>query len=217
MNIFKAIKEAVSCRDAASFYGIKVGSSGLCHCPFHNDNTPSMKVDIRYYCFGCGKTGDVIDFVGKLYGLRPFDAAKKIANDFRISDYDNPANYSSTNSSPFSSPGNPQISKSNPHIIQQNNEYQLKRALDLYIRDALFSLHQYCEKLRTFKQGYAPKSIDELDKCNSLYEEALMNLDKIDWMIDELTFGTRTEQIEFINNYKGEIEHVKYRLREINR
>ena len=43
-----------------------------------------------------------------------------------------------------------------------------------------------------------------------------MNLDKIDWMIDELTFGTRTEQIEFINNYKGEIENVKSRLTEIN-
>ena len=93
MNIFQAVKEAVSCRDAASFYGIKVGGSGLCRCPFHNDNTPSMKVDIRYYCFGCGAKGDVIDFVGKLYGLRPYDAARKIADDFRIIDYDNYSNH----------------------------------------------------------------------------------------------------------------------------
>ena len=215
MNIFQAVKEAVSCRDAASFYGIKVGGSGLCRCPFHNDNTPSMKVDIRYYCFGCGEKGDVIDFVGKLYGLRPYDAAKKLADDFRIIGYDNYSNSTDTNNNRGLSAGSLKIRKTDPRIIQHNNEYQLKRALDHYIRDALFSLHQYREKLRIFKEDYAPKSIDELDSCNPLFEEALMNLDKIDWMIDELTFGHRDEQITFINNYKGEIENVKNRIKEL--
>ena len=215
MNIFQAVKEAVSCRDAASFYGINVGGSGLCRCPFHNDNTPSMKVDIRYYCFGCGEKGDVIDFVGKLYGLRPYDAAKKLADDFRIIGYDNYSNSTDTNNNRGLSAGSLKIRKADHRIIQHNNEYQLKRALDLYIRDALFSLHQYREKLRIFKQDYAPKSIDELDNCNPLFEEALMNLDKIDWMIDELTFGHRDEQITFINNYKGEIENVKNRIKEL--
>lgn len=215
MNIFQAVKEAVSCRDAASFYGIKVGNSGLCRCPFRNDNTPSMKVDIRYYCFGCGEKGDVIDFVGKLYGLRPYDAAKKLADDFRIIGYDNYSNSTDTNNNRGLSAGSIKIRKADPRIIQHNNEYQLKRALDLYIRDALFSLHQYREKLHIFKQDYAPKSIDELDNCNPLFEEALMNLDKIDWMIDELTFGHRDEQITFINNYKGEIENVKNRIKEL--
>ena len=215
MNIFQAVKEAVSCRDAASFYGIKVGNNSLCRCPFHNDNTPSMKVDIRYYCFGCGEKGDVIDFVGKLYGLRPYDAAKKLADDFRIIGYDNYSNSTDTNNNRGLSAGSLKIRKADPRIIQHNNEYQLKRALDLYIRDALFSLHQYREKLRTFKQDYAPKSIDELDSCDPLFEEALMNLDKIDWMIDELTFGHRDEQITFINNYKGEIENVKNRIKEL--
>jgi len=78
MNIFKSVKEAVSTVDAASFYGIKVNQSGLCNCPFHNDRTPSMKVDIRYYCFVCGAKGDVIDFVSRLFGLSPLDAAKKM-------------------------------------------------------------------------------------------------------------------------------------------
>ena len=215
MNIFQAVKEAVSCRDAASFYGINVGGSGLCRCPFHNDNTPSMKVDIRYYCFGCGEKGDVIDFVGKLYGLRPYDAAKKLADDFSIIGYDNYSNSTDINNNRGLSPGSLKIRKADPRIIQHNNEYQIKRALDLYIRDALFSLHQYCEKLRSFKQDYAPASIDELDSCNPLFEEALMNLDKVDWMIDELTFGYRDEQITFINNYKGEIENVKNRIKEL--
>ena len=28
-----------------------------------------MKVDRRYYCFGCGATGDGIDFVSLLHGI----------------------------------------------------------------------------------------------------------------------------------------------------
>lgn len=204
MNIFKSVKEAVSTVDAASFYGIKVNRSGLCNCPFHNDRTPSMKVDIRYYCFGCGARGDVVDFVSRLYGLSPLDAAKKIAADFNVIIDD--SNYSNH------IPSHP----TNPGIIQKNNEYQLKRALDLYVRDALFSLHKYREKLLIYKTKYAPSSIEELDTCHPLFEEALKNLGRIDWMIDELTFGSRDEQITFITNYKGEIEHVKYRLTELN-
>ncbi|GAB3881477.1 CHC2 zinc finger domain-containing protein [Terrabacter terrigena] len=41
-------------------------------CPFHDDNTPSLSVDgvpDRFHCFGCGETGDVIDFVQRIHGL----------------------------------------------------------------------------------------------------------------------------------------------------
>ena len=41
-------------------------------CPFHDDTTASLSVDgvpDRFHCFGCGATGDVIDFVQRLYGL----------------------------------------------------------------------------------------------------------------------------------------------------
>lgn len=216
MNIFKSVKEAVSTVDAASFYGIKVNPSGLCNCPFHNDRTPSMKVDIRYYCFGCGAKGDVIDFVSRLFGLSPLDAAKKIASDFNliVDDYNCDKGYKNYSSDNCSS--HIPSRATNPLILQKNNEYQLKRALDLFVRDALFSLHKYREKLLTCKTKYAPSSIEELDTCHPLFEESLKNLGKIDWMIDELTFGSRDEQITFITNYKGEIEHVKYRLTELN-
>ena len=32
---------------------------------FHDDKNPSMKVDQRFHCFGCGADGDVIDFTAK--------------------------------------------------------------------------------------------------------------------------------------------------------
>lgn len=88
MNIFEEVKAAVSVREAVAFYGIKVNRSNMCCCPFHRDRQPSMKVDGKefgkFYCFGCGETGDVIDFVEKLFGLAPADAAKKLAEDFHI-------------------------------------------------------------------------------------------------------------------------------------
>ena len=62
MNVFEAVKQSVTTRQAAEHYGIHVGRNGMACCPFHNDKTPSMKLDRRYHCFGCGADGDVIDF-----------------------------------------------------------------------------------------------------------------------------------------------------------
>ncbi len=84
MNIFTYVKAAVTTRQAATFYGLKVNAGGMTCCPFHQDKHPSMKVDERYYCFGCHETGDVIDFVSKLFHLAPQDAARKLGDDFGL-------------------------------------------------------------------------------------------------------------------------------------
>ena len=82
MNIFETVKQSVTTRQAAERYGIRVERNGMCRCPFHDDSTPSMKLDRRYYCFGCGATGDVIDFVARLFGLSSYEAAKKLASEY---------------------------------------------------------------------------------------------------------------------------------------
>ena len=84
MNIFEAVKQSVTTRQAAERYGIRVERNGMCRCPFHDDSTPSMKLDRRYYCFGCGATGDVIDFVSRLRGIGSKEAAILLAQDFAI-------------------------------------------------------------------------------------------------------------------------------------
>ena len=75
---FDYIKDNVSARQTAEFYGLKIGRGGMACCPFHNDKHPSMKVDARFHCFGCGADGDVIDFVSQYFGLSLKDAAIKI-------------------------------------------------------------------------------------------------------------------------------------------
>lgn len=84
MTIFESVKSAVTPRMAAERYGLQVNRSGMTRCPFHNDRTPSMKLNEDYfYCFGCTSRGDAIDLTAKLFSLSAQDAAKKLASDFR--------------------------------------------------------------------------------------------------------------------------------------
>ena len=77
MDLFTQIKMGVSVKEAAEYYGLEVNRGNMVCCPFHNDRTPSMKLNEDYfYCFGCGATGDVIDLVAKLFNLSSYDAAK---------------------------------------------------------------------------------------------------------------------------------------------
>ena len=82
--MFEEIKDAVSTREAASFYGLKIGRGGMTCCPFHNDKHPSMKVDARFHCFGCGADGDVINFVQQMFLLDAKQAAFKLIDDFHL-------------------------------------------------------------------------------------------------------------------------------------
>lgn len=84
MILFEAVKQSVTTRQAAEYYGIRVNRNGMCLCPFHEDKHPSMKVDKRFHCFACQADGDVIDFASRLHGLDAKEAAKRLAADFGI-------------------------------------------------------------------------------------------------------------------------------------
>ena len=79
MNLFEAVKQNVTTRQAAERYGIRIRRNGMAVCPFHNDKNPSMKLDRRFHCFGCQADGDAVDFVSRLFGLPSKEAAMKIA------------------------------------------------------------------------------------------------------------------------------------------
>ncbi len=68
------VKEAV---DMVALVGARsdlrrVGARWTGLCPFHDERTPSFSVDADkklYHCFGCGESGDAIEFVEKTEGL----------------------------------------------------------------------------------------------------------------------------------------------------
>ena len=85
MTIYENIKAAISVKQAAEHYGLKVNRSGMTCCPFHNDRHPSLKLNEDYFfCFGCGAKGDVIDLVAKLFNLSNHEAVQKLAADFGL-------------------------------------------------------------------------------------------------------------------------------------
>jgi len=56
-------------------------------CPFHNEKTPSFVVSEQkqiFTCFGCGATGDVIEFTKRYYNLEFGEAVEKLAREHGI-------------------------------------------------------------------------------------------------------------------------------------
>ena len=59
--------------------------SGL--CPFHEEKTPSFSVHATrqfFYCFGCGVSGDIFDFVQKIENVTFMEAVRAIAQKLNI-------------------------------------------------------------------------------------------------------------------------------------
>lgn len=197
MNIFETVKEMVSTREAASYYGIRVNHNGMACCPFHNDKTPSMKIDKRYYCFGCQETGDVIDFVGKLYGLNALESAKRIASDLGIAIPD----YHVKTMNDFSKP----VVKS-----EEQRKRELQKVFENWVKKTTDLLLDYNLLLQEWELLYKPENADSF--WHARFCEALMNKSKIDFFIDQLLFGKLDEQIQFCKVYKKEIEKIEERM-----
>ena len=78
------VKEHLTTRQVAEFYGLQVKRNGFACCPFHEEKHPSMKLDRNYHCFGCGIGGDVIDYVSRMFGLSQYEAALKLIEEFHL-------------------------------------------------------------------------------------------------------------------------------------
>jgi len=79
------IKSKLSIAEIVGQY-IELQSSGRnykARCPFHNEKTPSFMVSPErqtFYCFGCGKKGDIFTFVQEFEGIEFPEALKNLAD-----------------------------------------------------------------------------------------------------------------------------------------
>ncbi len=80
------IKNAVNINDVFSLVGLSPNRKGFIVCPFHNEKTASLKLfnGNSYYCFGCGRGGDVISFYQNFYNESFIEAAKHLNSDFNL-------------------------------------------------------------------------------------------------------------------------------------
>lgn len=176
MDLFSTVKMNISTIDAAERYGIEVKRNGKALCPFHNDRNPSLFVaDDHYYCYACGERGDVIDFTAKLYGLSLYDAAKKLAYDFGITQ-DKP-----------------------PDKVMQEKQNRKSEAQRLRENEKLcFSvLMEYYKLLQKWMVLYAPRAPE--DTLHDRFVQACHQLDYVEYLVDLLIMGDSYERTEVID------------------
>lgn len=198
MTLYKKIKESLNMVEVANYYGFKINHSCFISCIFHNERTPSMRLyKNNFHCFGCCAHGDIIDFVGKVFSLDPYDAAQKLASDFGIlNDY----NYIS--------------SKATSKIKRVNTEQKIVRSTEQE-QQTYQLLLEYRHYLQYFKQKFAPKNAKE--DIHHFFIERINQLDLIEMYLDILLFEPKEQRIEFMNNYWKELDRIEQQLYEYKR
>ena len=186
-SVFEVVKQSVTAREAAELYGIAVGRGGMACCPFHDDRHPSMKVDARFHCFGCGADGDVIDFTARLYDLSPKEAAEKLAQDFGLS-YD---------------------SKAPPRrsYVRQKSEAQARKEKREH---GWRVLTDYYHLLRKWEADYSPKTPDE--DPHPRFLEAIQKKDYMGYLLDTFLDSSTEEQDQWIAEHTAEISAIGRRV-----
>ena len=156
-------------KEAAEHYGLKIGRGNMVCCPFHNDRTPSMKLNEDYfYCFGCGTHGDVIALTAQLFDLPPAEAAKKLAADFGITER-------------------------KPSVLAKLKRSKSQAELE---SRCFRVLGDYLQILQDWKTHCAPQSPE--DAIDPRYAESCHMLERIENMLDILTYGTPKERAEVV-------------------
>ena len=173
MNLFDTVKAAVTPRMAAERYGLPIRQGSMVCCPFHDDRTPSMKLNEDYfYCFGCGASGDVIDLAARLFGLSGYDAAKKLVADF-------------------------DITEQKPSVLAKLKRGKSQAELE---SRCFRVLGEYLRILQDWKTNCAPQSPE--DAIDPRYAEACHMLERIENMLDILTYGTPKERAGVVADLK---------------
>ena len=192
MNLFETVRTNVKAIDVVLMAGFQPNRSKMICCPFHNDKHPSMKVDRRYFCFGCGAKGDAVDFVANYYGLSLKEAAEKIASDFALT-YDN-TGYSEGVRKP---------------IAAKRSEYQIWAEKKQELFAHLSRLH---EQLREMKMRYAPKDRED-SEWSPLFVMAAKELTYVEYLYDYCMFEATEEELKRkIDEITKEMEKIEKRM-----
>ena len=192
MNLFETVRTNVKAVDVVLMAGFQPNRSKMICCPFHNDKHPSMKVDRRYFCFGCGVKGDAVDFVANYYGLSLKEAAEKIISDFGLT-YNN-TGYAEGVRKP---------------IAAKRSEYQIWAEKKQELFAHLSRLH---EQLREMKMRYAPKDRED-SEWSPLFVMAAKELTYVEYLYDYCMFEATEEELKRkIDEITKEMEKIEKRM-----
>jgi hypothetical protein len=168
-------------------------------CPFHDDHTPSLKLDQRYHCFGCGADGDVIDFTAKLFGTGKKEAAVKLSSDFGIF-YDD-GRMSESDGKSNAKGRKKKVRKFSP-------EYRFAETERCFFRILTDYYHLLCR----WREEDAPKTPEE--EWGRRFTDSLRDMTLVEYLMDTMLTGTLEEKIDLMNGYREKVKEYERILEE---
>lgn len=139
------IIDNVKMQDIFRQYGFKPNRGGFICCPFHREKTASLKAysnDTRFKCFGCGASGNVIDFVMRLFNIDFRQALARMSYDFGISSYTS---------------GYADLRRQNEALERRRQEQAEKERKAAETEELYYDLLMYWEKLNKITSAFAKK------------------------------------------------------------
>ena len=196
MNIFSQVKEHLTARQAAEYYGLKVRRNGTACCPFHDDKHPSMKIDKNYHCFACGVGGDAVDYVSRMFGLSQYDAALKLIEDFSL---------------PVDAEGNAELSMREKERIrsekaERERVTRIRERFEKWCRQTIDILRgriSEVDSVNHFLFGKPPDIIFSEDYAQMLHAEPLIN-----YWLDILCMGDVSDRQELFLKDRKKVEDI---------
>lgn len=185
----------------------KAGSNYKANCPFHSEKSASFMVNPSlqiYKCFGCGKGGDVINFIQEIERL-DFPEAMKLSAEKANVELNN--SFSSEKSKKEQAEKQ-KIIEANTHAAKFYNYILSTHVTGKKGRDYATKRGINAEGVKKFMMGYAPNSKDNLK--NFLLKKGFKEKDLIKWGLLVERNGSTIDKFRHrlmhpIFNIKGEV------------
>jgi len=156
------IINCITMKDILDKYGIKV-ERGMYHCPFHTDKHASAKMyENSFYCFSCGKGGDIFKFVQYFFNLPFKEAMQKINLDFNLG---------------LSS--NTKIDYRRIHKVQEERkrkEQQKQKLINKYINFCKLR-RVYCKVLNNIRKNININNWETLENEAAFFQDKINKID----------------------------------------
>lgn len=146
--------------------------SGL--CPFHKEKSPSFSVHAArqfFHCFGCGESGDVFSFVGRIENVSFPEAVRIVAQKCGIA----------LPKREYNSPEEAAEAQQRRRLLDLHEaaaawfEEQLRSPVGAAAREYLAGRGVTAEAIKTFRIGYAPDNFNALrERLSGMADEATL-------------------------------------------
>jgi DNA primase len=137
----------------------RAGANWVTLCPFHKEKTPSFNVNPHrqtFHCFGCGKGGDVFQFVMEYDSVDFVEALRRLADRAKI-----PLEHEKGSGGDQTRHLKEQLLRMHDQIAQRWQNALANEASGQIARDYLAKRGVSAEATKLFRLGYAPDLWDD--------------------------------------------------------